>query len=316
MSVTRWLMVASALAFIAPASAFSQAQSGAARNGGARSGGDSTKAAYAPIDACADCHAAQYKKSDDVMSKVILEHPRTEHEKLGCQACHGPAQAHAESGGDVKTGLVTFGRKSKVSVNVRNEACVACHEKSAQMWWEGSTHEERGVACTDCHSAHNPVKQANLKAASTTETCGSCHQQQKNAQMRFAHMPIGERKMECSSCHNPHGSPNPKMLLASSANETCFSCHAEKRGPYLWNHAPVTESCTNCHDSHGSSQPKMLKASMPRLCQQCHAGAQRHPPTPRQPTQGNVMHVYNRSCTNCHTQIHGSNHPSGFAFTR
>jgi hypothetical protein len=26
--------------------------------------------------------------------------------------------------------------------------------------------------------------------------------------------------------------------------------------------------------------------------------------------------TYNKGCVNCHTQIHGSNHPSGRAFTR
>jgi hypothetical protein len=26
--------------------------------------------------------------------------------------------------------------------------------------------------------------------------------------------------------------------------------------------------------------------------------------------------VLGRSCSNCHVNIHGSNHPSGFAFTR
>jgi predicted CXXCH cytochrome family protein len=26
--------------------------------------------------------------------------------------------------------------------------------------------------------------------------------------------------------------------------------------------------------------------------------------------------VFNRSCTNCHPQVHGSNHPSGLRFQR
>jgi DmsE family decaheme c-type cytochrome len=122
--------------------------------------------------------------------------------------------------------------------------------------------------------------------------------------------------MECTSCHNPHGSPTPKLLLASSTNETCFTCHADKRGPFLWQHAPVVENCANCHDPHGSTHEKMLKLSRPRLCQQCHQGTG-HPIAPRSPTvAADYPFVFNRQCSNCHVNIHGSNHPSGFAFTR
>ena len=61
--------------------------------------------------------------------------------------------------------------------------------------------------------------------------------------------------MSCSSCHNPHGSTNVRMLRAGTdINESCTTCHAEKRGPFLWEHAPVMENCVTCHDPHGSSQ--------------------------------------------------------------
>ena len=74
-------------------------------------------------------------------------------------------------------------------------------------------------------------------------------------------IPMLEGKMSCSSCHNPHGSITPALLKEPSLNDTCFTCHAEKRGPFLWEHAPVVESCTNCHDPHGSNHDKMLKLS-------------------------------------------------------
>ena len=43
-------------------------------------------------------------------------------------------------------------------------------------------------------------------------------------------------------------------LKAASVNEQCYTCHTEKRGPFLWEHAPVRESCLNCHTPHGSNQ--------------------------------------------------------------
>jgi len=56
----------------------------------------------------------------------------------------------------------------------------------------------------------------------------------------------------------------------------------------------------------------MLKLSKPRLCQQCHI-PNRHPTEARLPQN---RFVISSSCVQCHSNIHGSNHPSGFAFTR
>jgi DmsE family decaheme c-type cytochrome len=129
---------------------------------------------------------------------------------------------------------------------------------------------------------------------------------------RSAHMPFREGKVTCTDCHNPHGTPNPSLLVKSTVNETCYQCHAERRGPFLWEHPPVMENCANCHDAHGSSRPQLLKASMPRLCQQCHVES-RHPTTPALST---TRVAINRGCTNCHSQIHGSNHPGGVFYQR
>jgi hypothetical protein len=60
----------------------------------------------------------------------------------------------------------------------------------------------------------------------------------------------------------------------------------------------------------------MLKLSRPRLCQQCHQSTG-HPIAPRNPaTAADYQFLFNRQCSNCHFNIHGSNHPSGYAFTR
>ena len=95
-------------------------------------------------------------------------------------------------------------------------------------------------------------------------------------------------------------------------NDSCLSCHADKRGPFLWEHAPVTENCLTCHEPHGSTRHSMLKLGLPRLCNSCHI-ASAHPSQPRAPNDHFVM---GSSCLQCHMNIHGSNHPSGFGFTR
>ena len=144
------------------------------------------------------------------------------------------------------------------------------------------------------------------------ELCLSCHQMRRAQLQRSSHMPYREGKVTCTSCHNPHGSPNPSQLLQASINENCYSCHAERRGPFLWEHPPVMENCANCHEPHGSSNPELLKVRMPRVCDSCHDSS-RHPTQP-QPL-GSIKN-FNRGCTNCHSSIHGSNHPSGNFFLR
>jgi DmsE family decaheme c-type cytochrome len=283
---------------------------------------------YAGSKACmTECHIKEGRAfAETSKGKLFLEHPRTDLERKGCEGCHGPGAKHIESGGDDLSGMTTFGKKSKTPVAERNAFCLQCHEKTARMLWQGSSHESRDVACTSCHSVmQNASETGSLAKPTVLQTCGQCHAKQKAAALRSTHMPLGEVKLECTSCHNPHGSANPKLLLASSTNEACYTCHSEKRGPFLWEHAPVVENCANCHDPHGSNHEKMLKLSRPRLCQQCHQGTG-HPQQPRATVTSStgvvsalpadIQFLMNRQCSNCHFNIHGSNHPSGQAFTR
>ena len=264
---------------------------------------------------CALCHQktiTSFLASDK--GKLFALHPRTEAERANCVTCHGTAQDHIDSGGEEKGKLISYSRTDRTPIAERNTVCLSCHERTARMFWKGSAHESRGVGCTNCHTVMTEVSgKAHLKKETVTATCAQCHPQRAAQQLRSSHMPLREGKMECSDCHNPHGSPNDKLLTAASTNDVCYRCHAEKRGPFLWEHAPVAENCANCHDAHGNNHEKMLKTPKPRLCQQCHDET-RHPTSAQQSTT--VHYVANRQCTNCHTTIHGSNHPTGRAFTR
>jgi DmsE family decaheme c-type cytochrome len=262
--------------------------------------------------ACHEQEAARFLRTP--MGRVFLEGPRSDLERQGCEACHGPGKAHVESGGEDMTGMIRFARNSTTPADERNRVCIQCHEKTARLYWQASPHEASEVACSDCHNVMTNVSErANLQKPTVMATCTQCHLQRQSQQMRSSRMPLWEQKMQCSSCHNPHGSPNEKLLVASSVNETCYNCHTEKRGPFLWEHPPVVESCSNCHEPHGSTKEKMLKLPKPRLCQQCHDPT-RHPTRSLGPAD--TKYVMGRQCANCHTMIHGSNHPSGFAFTR
>ena len=273
---------------------------------------------YVGSETCKGCHEDQWNKFlTTKMGKIFLQRPRNAKEGVGCEGCHGPGEAHVNAGGGRGAGgLITFSKHDKTPVATRNEVCTSCHTKGPHLFWKGSAHESRDVACTNCHRVmENVTPTAQLARETVIDTCGQCHTKQKGQQLRSSHMPLREGKMTCTSCHNPHGTIAPALLKEPSPNATCFNCHADKRGPFLWVHAPVNESCANCHDPHGSNHERMLKVAKPRLCQQCHVET-RHPTSPYGRDPGSFKFVMGRACANCHVNIHGSNHPSGFAFTR
>jgi DmsE family decaheme c-type cytochrome len=264
---------------------------------------------------CKNCHEEAFNRfSNTKMGRLFLKQPRNSQEASGCESCHGPGQDHVDAGG--KGPIITFAKNDPTPVEKRNAMCLSCHTKGNRVFWSGSSHDARNIACTNCHTVmENHSSRNNLAKETEIETCGSCHLQKRATTMRSSHMPLREGKMTCTSCHNPHGTVTPALLRENSLNDNCYRCHTEKRGPFLWQHAPVIESCANCHDPHGSNHEKMLKVAKPRLCQQCHIES-RHPTSPYGRDPGSAKFVMSGSCVNCHVNIHGSNHPSGFAFTR
>ena len=265
---------------------------------------------YVGIEACAACHEETVAAFKDSIHGQKGFSMRSSH---ACETCHGPGKAHVDAGGGKGT-MVTVQSLAK---DKRAAMCLTCHERGAQMDWSGSVHDSRGLACQDCHSVHNPgIDKAQLKEPET-DLCFTCHKQKKSQFFRSSHHPVREGKMECSSCHNPHAVEEGKLVDQEAVTEACYRCHAEKRGPFLWDHVPVREGCATCHEPHGSNHVKMLRAKEPFLCQRCHSDT-RHPGTLYDQSQLAVdsNRLFGRSCTNCHSTVHGSNHPSGKTFLR
>jgi DmsE family decaheme c-type cytochrome len=274
------------------------------------------EASYIGSEVCVACHKDQSEGFARTLHGRLFneKHGFTAEMKLGCEACHGPASAHVEAaGGKGVGGLFQFDAEASEDVERINGACLGCHSGAERIYWQGSTHHTRGLACTTCHSVHEARSEhAQLKGRTEAETCGRCHLVQRASQFRNARMPLREGHMSCTSCHNSHGTVTEALISHISVNDGCLSCHADKRGPFMWEHPPVTESCLTCHTPHGSTRRAMLKLNPPRLCQQCHA-ATGHPSSPRSPDD---RFVAAGSCLNCHANIHGSNHAAGFIFSR
>ena len=242
--------------------------------------------------------------------------------QLQCEACHGPGGKHTGKikKGDTRPPMIRFGRDSAAPVAVQNGVCLACHEKSLSAEWHAGPHAANDVTCASCHDLH-ATKDPVLSARTQDEVCYTCHVTKRAEFLRpYAH-PLKQGKVACSDCHQPHGTSAASQLVESSVNQTCYQCHAEKRGPFLWEHAPVAEDCAICHSPHGSSNPGMLKSRGPLLCQSCHS-QQGHPSFAYGPSNlpgGSgpaVSTLALGNCMNCHSQVHGSNHPSGSTLTR
>ena len=253
---------------------------------------ESTKAPLAhPATAsvCTECHEAE--------SKTHVFHGE-------CTTCHVSAGTHAsaESPRKVSPGLPKAAQ------------CLNCHNKdSARMNFKFSDHHRAGVACADCHGIHAPkavgTNLALLKADKSSKLCATCH---KDVLAKFnmpSHHPVQEGGVSCVGCHDPHSSK--KVSLVSSTDQ-CLTCHQRLRGPFTFEHVPAAEDCANCHDPHGAPNRRLLVAAQPMLCLQCHAlPNNRHGQSGSnattagalaQPISGALL----RSCTNCHSSVHGS----------
>ena len=267
-------------------------------------------ATYVGAKVCTTCHASQAELfSHTVMGRI----GKTQKGKFDCENCHGPGSAHVKAGGGRGVGGIISFRPNDLSrtAEENNAICLTCHERGDRTNWPGSTHDTRGLMCTNCHTVMKQVsRKFQLKTAFEPDTCFQCHKDRRAQMFRSSHMPLREGKIVCSDCHNPHGSFTEALLKKDSINDTCYTCHAEKRGPFLFEHLPVRENCDNCHDPHGSVNEFSLKLSRPRLCFECHqAGHGQNAGI----NQGTTM---GRSCQNCHTYVHGSNSPAGGALQR
>lgn len=279
---------------------------------------------------CRQCHQAI------VESFALAIHGKsakflTDSRAAKCEICHANSEKHAEtstrttSRGDVVN-------PAKLGSEQANETCLNCHSMDRSHFnWQGGKHDRSDMSCLSCHSNHHAKSAENMLTGFTVEeTCLRCHKEIRKAIFqRSTHLfrtensvatdrrqvlstePIG-MKVNCTSCHNPHGGEGRKMLVDRTTNGVCYQCHAEKRGPLLWEHPPVQENCLTCHNPHGSNNVSLLTRRTHQLCQQCHIHL-----LPRHSTvAGFDVFTFNRSCTNCHSQIHGSNHPAGKTFTR
>jgi DmsE family decaheme c-type cytochrome len=270
--------------------------------------------AMAPVT-CYRCHADM-----QVFQQIAGPHQICGPNGFNCTTCHDP--------------------HGQVLESTRKDLCLQCHAQHAPtMAWHSSTHNLNGVACTDCHNPHpracvpqvvdiyhsQVVRPKRLPmAVDEPFTCYKCHPKIYGLNALPSHHPIKEGKMVCSGCHDPHGQTTDNLKEAT-VNLVCYKCHAEKQGPFAFEHPPVREDCTICHNPHGAVANNLLKQPATFLCLRCHAGhntatAGSHPTYGLNVGTGavngggsnvaNLQAGFYTDCTQCHSQIHGTNRVS------
>jgi DmsE family decaheme c-type cytochrome len=271
-------------------------------------------------DTCKTCHPS-----------VWLNFPRNPHfksiaagnlapEKVGCEGCHGPGQAHVAARG----GKATIKAFSTMTPRQVIDGCLTCHSQDvSRADIRRSAHTLADVACTSCHSIHkSPAPKFLLASQRQRDVCYGCHAPVR-AQFSspFKHR-VNEGFMQCTDCHNPHGAPAPNWRMGArprmasqglETEEACLKCHTDKRGPFVYEHGAVrVDGCETCHSPHGSTNVKMLRRPVVfTVCLECHNGrgnfGRQADGISRQSSSHNMADPRYQNCTTCHVRIHGSN---------
>lgn len=276
---------------------------------------------YVGTDACLKaCHVHDKRRIDFDLSTMGAQLSRESGLPLvNCESCHGPGSlaiegltpekvaADERAGKKTACNYKTFIDMKKIPAQAKSLICLKCHTANATFNlhnWNASTHAVADVSCSDCHNIHGSH---NLKVTlkETAEMCERCHLDIKAAFSLPNHHPVPEKKVFCTDCHDPHGGGGEKNLRRETVKATCTQCHPEKEGPFLYEHADLSEDCRTCHTPHGSVNNNLLVLREPYLCLQCHPSHRLSSTTTVETKQ-----AYYTRCSDCHSQIHGTDLPS------
>jgi DmsE family decaheme c-type cytochrome len=262
---------------------------------------------------CQGCHEDIFNAFQKNPHQLVETDKKRGFETKACESCHGPGSKHAES-----MAAADIRNPAKIKPAEADKACLTCHlNQPTHVGRINSSHAKNQVSCVACHSIHKngPNGLVARKPADVNAQCAKCHADVwASFQKPYKHQ-LPQGAMSCVDCHNPHGTFLPRSIQTANANEPgCFKCHGDKRGPFVFEHAPVRlEGCSACHQPHGSANPRMLTRPQVRfVCMECHSNL----PSPSLPANGTLgtvppaLHDLRsprfQNCTVCHQKVHGS----------
>lgn len=285
-------------------------------------------------EACQTCHgeSAEHMNSSGEESPSVKFGPKSKvpvaEQNQVCLKCHESGArmewkgSQHEMGGLACSTCHTIHADKDKTLNRRTqpEVCFNCHKGERAQIHRFSSHpiKEGKMSCGGCHNPHGAPGPKLLREPTLNETCYLCHAE-KRGPFLWEHQPVRE---DCSICHTPHGSSH-KPLLNTRGPWLCQQCHQEEFHPSipysgLGLPSNQTEDCLICHAGQvrtGAFNHDPDPISVTDLpCNDCHTKGGSGP----LPSHGGrfVPNLLGKNCFNCHSQIHGSNHPSGARKTR
>jgi len=274
-------------------------------------GGSPPDAVMVGDETCSACHNEISEKfKGNIHARLSVGGGNT------CEACHGPGSKHAEEG----TPDLIYSSLKDFTATGKN-VCTDCHRGTEFDSWSEATHFETAEGCSDCHRIHS--EEENLLAQQKPQLCFGCHSDKMAQAMMPSHHPVKEDLISCTDCHSVH-SKEAKYTVGDDSRELCLSCHTAYQGPFIYEHDPVNEDCGICHDPHGTVADKMLVQNEPFLCLSCHSmhfhttllsiegdfEPPMHPERESKSTTDGMKKAFLTKCTQCHSEIHGSDLPS------
>jgi hypothetical protein len=178
--------------------------------------------------ACLSCHSDKPRPIPDTLNSYLS--PPFEQTGIGCDRCHGPAEAHLKR--PVSGSIVN---PAKLSETARDSVCEQCHlagEVRIPNPGKAITDFQPGQVLEDSYTVyvarHDPEE--TIKVISQSE------------QLRLSVCARSSRgKLWCGTCHDPHQTP---MRPAEYFRARCLTCHVGSLSP---SHAAPAQNCIGCH---------------------------------------------------------------------
>ena len=245
---------------------------------------------------CADCHSTNLQKNYDASKNTYAS--TWSEISVGCEACHGPGQAHVALASEAKragrnmerSGLtVEFDERKGVTWNIDAGTGNAARSKSRASEKEidvcAQCHARRGQYSNDYH-AGKPFADHYTPALLTPDLYYADGQQRDEVYNwgSFLSSRMYAKGVTCGDCHEPHGGK-----LRAQDNTVCAQCHLASKYDATSHHFHAAgkpgSACADCHmrtatymgvdprHDHSFRIPRPdLTAGLgsPNACTQCH----------------------------------------------
>lgn len=169
---------------------------------------------------CVGCHVTNFKPGTKTWTEM----------GVGCEACHGPGGAHADS--MEVDDILTL---KSMDANKLNMVCGQCHAVGTDT--TGKFAFPTSYLPGDDLAAHYKLKDPG--------------QSSQNRQYNdFTTSKHAEGGMKCTTCHDTHGNKTKAVpQLKQPADDQCLACHSATVGS-IKKHAPdapADATCATCH---------------------------------------------------------------------